>query len=299
MTDLRQHGRYDYSPVSRRADFDWPEGRRVAIYLGVNYEVFSFGDGLGATLAPSQTEPDVMNYAWRDYGNRVGAWRFMELFDRLELKTTALINGDIMVACPGLAEACRDRGDEIAAHGMTNASAQGDLPEAEERAMIERTLVSFARIGLRPRGWLGPWISESDLTPDLLDEAGFDYLLDWAHDDQPVRLATRSGRGILSVALFAGDQRHPRDRCATTGSVDLCGDDRGYAGPVARRGGTATLGARHRAPPLCHGSGTSCARSRSGPHASARSGRSPHLVDDRRRDRGPCRARQEDRVRPD
>lgn len=199
MTPLPRHGRYDYSPIVGRPDYSWPGGRRLAIYLGVNHEVFGFGAGLGATLAPSQTQPDVMNYSWRDYGNRVGAWRFMELFDRLELKTTALLNAAVLAECPGLAEACRDRGDEIAAHGHTNAEAQGGLAEDGERALIERTLALFDGIGVRPTGWLGPWISESTVTPDLLDEAGFRYTLDWAHDDQPVRLATRSGRGLLSV----------------------------------------------------------------------------------------------------
>ena len=75
--------RYPFSPIIHRPTYDWPGGRRLAIYLGVNYEVFDFGGGLGPKLAPSQTEPDVMNYAWRDYGNRVGAWRLFELFDRL------------------------------------------------------------------------------------------------------------------------------------------------------------------------------------------------------------------------
>ena len=199
MTDLSRHGRYDYRPIVGRPDYAWPGGRRLAIYLGVNHEVFGFGEGLGATLAPSQTEPDVMNYAWRDYGNRIGAWRFMELFDRLELKTTALLNSAVITECPGLAEACRDRGDEIAAHGHTNAHAQGKLTEMEERALIGRTLERFDAIGVRPAGWLGPWISESAHTPDLLEEAGFRYVLDWAHDDQPTRLATRSGKGLLSI----------------------------------------------------------------------------------------------------
>lgn len=199
MAELAHHGRYDYRPIVGRPDFSWPEGRRLAIYLGVNHEVFAFGDGMGATLAPSRTQPDVMNFAWRDYGNRVGAWRFMAMFDRLGLTTTALVNSAIIAHCPGLAEACRDRGDEIAAHGRTNAQAEGELSEDEERAMIARTLDDFAAIGVRPRGWLGPWISESHHTPDLLEEAGFGYVLDWAHDDQPTRLRTRSGKGILSI----------------------------------------------------------------------------------------------------
>jgi peptidoglycan/xylan/chitin deacetylase (PgdA/CDA1 family) len=199
MTDLPHHGRYAYRPIIGRPDYSWPDGRRLAVYLGVNHEVFGFGDGLGATLAPSKTDPDVMNFAWRDYGNRVGAWRFMEIFDRLELKTTALLNSAVIAQCPGLAEACRDRGDEIAAHGRTNAQAQGKMTEDEERALIGRTLEDFDAIGVRPNGWLGPWISESRHTPDLLQEAGFRYVLDWAHDDQPTRLTTRSGQGILSI----------------------------------------------------------------------------------------------------
>jgi hypothetical protein len=69
------HDRYVYSPIINRPDYDWPGGRRLAIYLGVNYEVFDSGSGLGPELAPSQTEPDVTNHAWRDYGNRLSAGR--------------------------------------------------------------------------------------------------------------------------------------------------------------------------------------------------------------------------------
>jgi peptidoglycan/xylan/chitin deacetylase (PgdA/CDA1 family) len=191
-------GRYPFHPIIDRPAYDWPEGRRVAIYLGVNHEVFDFGGGLGAELAPSQNQPDVMNYAWRDYGNRVGAWRLFELFDRLELKTTALLNADVLDRCPGLAEACRDRGDEIAAHGGTNAKAQGKLGQDEERRLIADVTNKLAALGTRPTGWLGPWISESEATPDLLKAAGYRYVLDWAHDDQPTRLATEHGE-LLSI----------------------------------------------------------------------------------------------------
>ncbi len=192
------HGRYAYRPIVDRPDYDWPDGRRLAIYFGVNYEVFDFGGGLGPELAPAQTDPDVMNYAWRDYGNRVGAWRLFDLFDRLGLRTTALLNADVLDRCPGLAEACRDRGDEIAAHGGTNATAQGSLAHPRETQMIADVTERLATLGVRPTGWLGPWISESDATPDLLAENGYRYVLDWAHDDQPTRLATSHG-GLLSI----------------------------------------------------------------------------------------------------
>ncbi len=100
---------------------------------------------------------------------------------------------------PGLVEAFLARGDELVGHGRTNAERQADLSEDDERALItEATAVYADRAGRRPAGWLGPWISQSHVTPDLLAEAGYDYLLDWAHDDQPTWFATRSGR-ILSV----------------------------------------------------------------------------------------------------
>ncbi|MEG8047436.1 polysaccharide deacetylase family protein [Sphingomonas aerolata] len=195
---ISHHGRYAYRPIVDRPDYDWPDGRRLAIYFGVNYEVFDFGGGLGPELAPAQTDPDVMNYAWRDYGNRVGAWRLFDLFDRLGLRTTALLNADVLDRCPGLAEACRDRGDEIAAHGGTNATAQGSLAHPRETQMIADVTERLATLGVRPTGWLGPWISESDATPDLLAENGYRYVLDWAHDDQPTRLATSHG-GLLAI----------------------------------------------------------------------------------------------------
>lgn len=196
---MSSHGRYAYSAITDRPDFDWPEGRRLAVYLGMNLECFSFGEGLGAEIAPGGPQPDVLNYAWRDYGNRVGAWRMLELFDRLGVPATVLANSDLYAEAPGLIEAFRARGDEIAGHGRTNSERQGVLPEAEEAALIaEATEMLTRHEGHAPKGWLGPWISQSAVTPDLLQEAGYEYLMDWCHDDQPVWMQTRRGR-ILSV----------------------------------------------------------------------------------------------------
>ena len=191
---LAAHGRYAYSPITARADFAWPEGRRLAVYVALNLEHFAFGEGLGAELAPGGPPPDVLNYAWRDYGNRVGAWRLLDLFDRLALPSAALLNSAILEHCPALAEAFRARGDEIVGHGRSNAERQSVLAEAEERALIaEATARLAAWSGAVPAGWLGPWIAESRVTPDLLREAGYRYLLDWCHDDQPVWMRTRAG----------------------------------------------------------------------------------------------------------
>lgn len=201
---LADHGRYAYSAIESRAAPDWPGGKRLAVYIALNVEVFGFGEGLGAELAPGASvgipQPDVLNYAWRDYGNRVGVWRLLDEFYRLELPVSVLANSETYTAAPGIMEAFRKRGDEVVAHGRTNSERQGVLDEAGERALIAETTEVIAREeGRPPKGWLGPWISQSRATPDLLAEAGYDYLLDWCHDDQPVWMATRDGGRILSV----------------------------------------------------------------------------------------------------
>lgn len=196
---LPTHGRYDYVPIAGRPVYDWPGGKRLAVYIGLNLEHFAFGEGLGAELAPGGPQPDVLNYAWRDYGNRVGAWRMLELFDALKLPCSVLLNASLYDHCPELVAAHRRRGDEILGHGRTNSERQSVLDEPAERALIEETTAAIRRHeGKAPLGWLGPWIAESRVTPDLLQELGYTYLLDWCHDDQPVWMRTRRGR-ILSI----------------------------------------------------------------------------------------------------
>lgn len=188
------HGRYDYSPIRGRPRYHWPNGARLAVYIAINLEHFAFGEGLGAELAPGGPQPDVLNYAWRDYGNRVGAWRLIDLLNSLSAPASVLINSDIYAGAPGLAEAFRARGDEFVGHGRTNSERQGILAESEEAALIaEATAIIAREEGAAPKGWLGPWISQSRATPDLLAAAGYEYLLDWCMDDQPVFMRTTRG----------------------------------------------------------------------------------------------------------
>lgn len=191
---LKTHGRYRYSPISGRPHYDWPDGKRLAFYLAVNVEHFHFGEGLGHTPSYATPQPDVRNYAWRDYGLRVGIWRLFDLFDELELPACLLVNSAVYDYAPQVLERARVRGDEIVAHGRTNSERQGDLGEAAERALIHEATTMIARHeGQMPQGWLGPWISETKATPDLLKEEGYSYVLDWPLDDQPVWLTTRAG----------------------------------------------------------------------------------------------------------
>ena len=213
---LPSHGRYRYSAVVRRPDYDWPDGRRLAVYVGLNLEHFAFGEGLGAELAPGGPQPDVLNYAWRDYGNRVGAWRLLDLLRRAR---PALLGPRQQRACTttprSSSRRSAARGDEIVGHGRTNGERQGALAESEERALIAEATATHRRgtRAARPRAGSARGSRESHVTPDLLAEAGYRYLLDWCHDDQPVWLATRAGPHP-GGALSAGAERHPGDRRA-------------------------------------------------------------------------------------
>ncbi len=198
--ELKTHNRYAYAPLRGRADYTWPAGRRLAVYFALNLEHFSYGEGLGAELAPGGPHPDILNYAWRDYGNRVGAWYMLDAFDALRLPMAALVNSAMYDYAPDLVAACRARGDEIVGHGRTNAERQGVLDEPGERALIGEATARLAEAeGSAPEGWLGPWISHSHVTPDLLAEAGYRYLLDWCMDDQPIWFRCRDDRRILAV----------------------------------------------------------------------------------------------------
>ncbi|GAP35764.1 polysaccharide deacetylase family protein [Piscinibacter sakaiensis] len=197
---LPDHGRFDYLPITRRPAWRWPGGVGLAVYLGFNLEHFAFGEGLGAGIGPASPAPDVLNHAWREYGNRVGAWRCLETFDRLGLPAAALVNTALYDHCPELVAACVARGDELVGHGHTNAERQGVLAEGEERALLLACRERMQReSGRAPDGWLSPWISESRVTPDLLAETGYGYTLNWCHDDQPLPMRTRSGLPLWAV----------------------------------------------------------------------------------------------------
>jgi allantoinase len=196
---LRTPERFPYSALPSRPLFTWPGNQRLAFYIALNLEHYAFGEGLAENLVPGMPQPDVLNHSWREYGNRVGAWRLLELFNELKLPVTLLVNSEIYDHVPELIAAFRERGAEVAAHGRTNSESQGGLDQQAERSLIATATETIAhREGKRPVGWLSPWIAETAVTPDLLQEAGYRYVLDWCLDDQPVWLSTREGK-ILSV----------------------------------------------------------------------------------------------------
>jgi allantoinase len=196
---LPGHGRYDYVPIHKRPVYDWPEGRRLAVFLCSNIEQFAFRAGLGVDPSGGPSEQNQRNFAWRDYGNRVGLWHYLELLDEFGLPGAHNVNSAVLEACPDIVARLNGRGDEYVGHGRSNAERQDLLWEADEARLIAEATETVTRLsGRRPDGWLGPGLAESRVTPDLLKEAGYRYVMDWPVDDQPIWMKTRAGP-ILSV----------------------------------------------------------------------------------------------------
>jgi len=206
---LKTHGRYNYSSLPNRAQYEWPNGTKLAVYVAMNIEAFSYGEGKGAAIAPPEQAMSHSIYSWRDYGNRIGFWRLMDMFDDLQIPVQHQINTAIYDECPDIPERIRSRNDEFLGHGYTNSEEQGGLSEQKEKDLIAKCTATITKHeGKAPTGWMSPWLSNSETTMDLLQEAGYRYVMDWTMDDQPTWIKTRGGK-ILSMPypVEANDNR--------------------------------------------------------------------------------------------
>ncbi|MFJ6657517.1 polysaccharide deacetylase family protein [Streptomyces sp. NPDC091377] len=192
------HQLYDYSPITGREPIQWPGGARVAFYVGLNIEHYQIDRPATSTFPDTAAlTPDPLNYGWRDYGPRVGVWRLIESLDRHGIRASALLNSDAGERYPQIVEAGRRRDWAWLAHGRNNSLFQTGMTREEEHTYLTEVVDSIERTtGTRPRGWMGPALTETFHTPELLAELGLDYVLDWTNDDQPYPLNVP---GMLSV----------------------------------------------------------------------------------------------------
>lgn len=194
------HGRYDYSPIVSRDPLKFPDGARVAVWVVPNIEHFVF-DRPSTSIADftATLVPDVLNYAWRDYGVRVGVWRMIDVMEKNGIRGTVALNSDVCQHYPQIIEATTSLNWEHMGHGKTNSVWINQQPETEERALIREVLDTIGQAtGRRPKGWLSPSLTESLNTPDLLAEEGVEYLADWANDEQPYPMRVRK-KALLSL----------------------------------------------------------------------------------------------------
>ena len=192
--------RLSYEPIAGRRKLTLPDGKRMALWVIVNVEEWDINKTMPRTVltppAGGSPMPDIPNWAWHEYGNRVGFWRVLDVLDQLKITAVLAINGSAISAYEPISRAARERNWEFVGHGLTQTNLQ---KVSDERADIVKTRdVIAAFTGKTPRGWLGPGLTETWDTPDLLKEAGFDYVCDWVLDDQPVWLKTRTAP-ILNV----------------------------------------------------------------------------------------------------
>ena len=178
---------FPYRAIGDAPKIVWPNGARIAVWVIPNVEHFHLEIGTPA--------PDVRNYSRRDYGNRVGLWRLMEVLRKHGVRGTVALNAEIGIHYPRIMEAMLDLDWELMGHGLTNSSTMTGLDIAQERALIGATREIIERWGRRMKGWLGPGLTETFRTPDLLKEAGVEYVADWVNDDLPYRF----NNGLYSI----------------------------------------------------------------------------------------------------
>ncbi|HEV7664018.1 MAG TPA: polysaccharide deacetylase family protein [Chloroflexota bacterium] len=205
---------YDYSPIIDRPKLTLPNNARVAFWIGLNiehYEVDKPSTSIFGGTAGLQ--PDPLNYGWRDYGPRVGIWRMIDALDKYRIRPSVLLNSDVCERYPRIIEEGLKRHWAWLAHGKNNSIFEAGMTLEQEREYLTAVVQTIAKAtGQQPKGWLGPALTETFNTPEILAELGLTYLLDWCNDDQPFPLNVKAGKMISvpysielnDVSLFLG-----------------------------------------------------------------------------------------------
>jgi allantoinase len=194
----RSYGPFPYSPIINRPKLSWPDGAQLALWIIPNIEYFSLEErpgGYGAGKAP-----DVMMWSERDYGNRVGVFRIMDVLDKYGIRGTVALNSNLCAQHPEIIAEGEKRKWEWMGHNETNTRRLNEAAPGEEANIIRNTLGTIEKAtGRRPTGWLSSGLQETWETVDLLSANGVEYVCDWCNDDQPYAMDLDEGRSILSV----------------------------------------------------------------------------------------------------
>ena len=191
---MPDHGRFPFRSTFNREPIEWPNGARLAFYVGANIEFYHFERRQGA----GGRAPNVIDHVMWEYGARVGIFRIMDVLDKYDTRCSVLLNSDVCLYHKDVITEGNKRKWEWLGHGVTNQDNMNSYKdEAAEREAIQTVKeVIIRETGTTPKGWLGPGLGESFSTPDLLAAEGFEYNCDWSSDDQPIPMKVASGRMI-------------------------------------------------------------------------------------------------------
>ncbi len=192
----RDPGFYDYLRYDQRPKITWPNGARVAFWVAPNIEFYELDPPKNPTRgAWARPHPDVLNYAYRDYGNRAGVWRMIEAMARYNVRGSVSLNVAVCEHHPEIIEATTKLGWELYSHGVYNTRYLFTMTEEQERAVIQDSIDTIKKhTGQKLDGWLAPALTYTDRTMDLIAEMGLTYCCDLFHDDQPCPVKTKTGR---------------------------------------------------------------------------------------------------------
>jgi allantoinase len=192
---MQPRDRVPYSAIVDRPPLKLPGNARMVVWTIVNLEVWDIAKPMARQVLPPPMGvsmlPDVPNWSWHEYGMRVGFWRFHKLYEQLGIRPTLSINARVCLDYPRVAQACKDAGWEFMGHSFE----QGPIHKEEnQQAMINRAMDTLEKFtGKRPVGWLGPGLTQTLDTPELLAKAGVQYIGDWLYDDEPTQIKTANG----------------------------------------------------------------------------------------------------------
>lgn len=216
---------WSYSALPSRPAGLWPNGARMALWVAVGIESYRLDEGMTEDILPRGTAPDLVNTAWRDYGNRVGAFRLFERLAGIGIRPAVLLNTDVYDGTPEVLTAARAVRAEIVGHGRSNSDSLTALPAGAEAAYVAEVASRIeAEEGMAPGGWSSPWLAHTPTSLTSLSAAGYRYLLDLRLDDQPVWLETRAGR-LLAIPYAA-------ELNDSTTMIGRQMDARGFAGMI-------------------------------------------------------------------
>jgi peptidoglycan/xylan/chitin deacetylase (PgdA/CDA1 family) len=189
---------FPYQAIVDRPPVAWPNGARVAVWIIPNIEHFH--------LEVGEAAPDIRNYSRRDYGNRVGVWRLIEVLAKHRIRGSVALNGEVARYYPRIMRELIALDWELMGHGLTNSGRLAGLSRDSEAAVIAETKRIIEDQGQRMRGWLGPGLTETFATLDLLRAHGVEYVCDWVNDDLPYRM--NNGLYSIPYSLELNDMPH-------------------------------------------------------------------------------------------